>query len=165
MNELSRETREGDVVITDAGATLTWTMQGYKIRKPQALFSAFNHSPMGYALAASIGAQFAAPNSRVICIIGDGGMQMNVQELETVEHNKLPLKIFVIDNGEYGIIKQTQDTWLNSRYVASDPGSGLGFPDICRVARAYGLKTITIETHKELSRKIRYALDYKGPIL
>ncbi|MDD5679112.1 MAG: thiamine pyrophosphate-binding protein [Kiritimatiellae bacterium] len=165
MNELSKQPQRDSVVITDTGATLTWTMQGYKIRYPQMLFSAFNHSPMGYALPASIGAQFAAPKRRVVCIIGDGGMQMNVQELETVEHNDLPIKIFVIDNGEYGIIKQTQDTWLNSRYVASDPSSGLGFPDICRVAKAYGIKTITIKTHKELVKQIRYALNYKGPIL
>lgn len=165
MNELSKETSEGDIVITDAGATLTWTMQGYKIRRPQMLFSAFNHSPMGYALPASIGAQFAASNRRVICIIGDGGMQMNVQELETIEHNRLPIKIFVINNGEYGIIKQTQDTWLNSRYVAADPASGLGFPDICKVAKAYGIKTIAIGKHSDLNKRIRYVLNYKGPIL
>lgn len=165
MNELSKASRDGDVVITDAGATLTWTMQGYKIRHKQLLFSAFNHSPMGYALAASIGAQFAAPKAKVICIIGDGGMQMNVQELETVEHNKLPIKIFVIDNGEYGIIKQTQDTWLKSRYVAADPGSGLGFPDICKVAKAYGIKTCVISNHKSLDKLIRKVLQYKGPIL
>ena len=79
MNELSKKSKPGDIVITDAGATLTWTMQGYKIRNRQLLFSAFNHSPMGYALPASIGAQFAAPAKRVICIIGDGGMQMNVR--------------------------------------------------------------------------------------
>ena len=69
INELSRKSKSGDIVITDAGATLTWTMQGYKIRHRQQLFSAFNHSPMGYALPASIGAQFAAPAKRVICII------------------------------------------------------------------------------------------------
>jgi len=165
MNELSKVSAEGDVVITDAGATLTWTMQAYKIRRRQMLFSAFNHSPMGYALPASIGAQFAAPNKKIICIIGDGGMQMNVQELETMEHNRLPIKIFVIDNGEYGIIKQTQDTWLKSRYVAADPGSGLGFPDICKVAKAYGIKTCVINSHKSIGRKIRKVLEYNGPIL
>ncbi len=165
MNELSKETSKGDVVITDAGATLTWTMQGYKIRRPQMLFSAYNHSPMGYALPASIGAQFAAPDKRVICIIGDGSIQMNVQELETVNYNKLPIKIIVIDNGEYGIIKQTQDTWMNSRYVATDPSCGLGFPDLCKVAKAYGIKSVVIDKHKDLNKKLRDVLKFKGPIL
>ena len=159
MNELSRETKAGDIIITDAGATLTWTMQAYKIRNPQLLFSAFNHSPMGYALPASIGAQFAAPKKQIICITGDGGMQMNIQEIETIVYNKLPIKIFLINNGEYGIIKQTQDTWLNSRYVASDPDGGLGFPDFQKVARAYGLKTAEINNHKELNRIIKMVLE------
>lgn len=165
MNELSKETKNGDIVITDAGATLTWTMQAYKMRTPQMLFSAFNHSPMGYALPASIGAQFAAPDKQVLCIIGDGGLQMNIQELETVVYNKLPLKIFLINNGGYGIIKQTQDTWMNSRYVAADPSSGLGIPDCQKIARAYGIETTEIVGHRELNKTIRNVLEYKGPIL
>lgn len=165
MNELSRETKAKDILITDAGATLTWTMQAYKIRVPQMLFSAFNHSPMGYALPASIGAQFAAPQRQVICIIGDGGMQMNIQELETVAYNRLPIKIFLINNGEYGIIKQTQDTWLSSRYVASDPRSGLGFPDFQKIAKAYGIEALELNNHKELNKIIRKILRFNGPIL
>jgi len=165
MNELSKETKEGDIIITDAGATLTWTMQAYKIRTPQMLFSAFNHSPMGYALPASIGAQYAAPGKKVLCIIGDGGMQINIQELETIAYNQLPIKIFLINNGEYGIIKQTQDTWLDSRYVASDPGSGLGFPDFQKVAKAYGIETREINNHRELNELVKNVLAYNGPIL
>lgn len=165
MNELSRETKEGDIIITDAGATLTWTMQSYKIKSSQLLFSAFNHSPMGYALPASIGAQYAAPDKQVICIIGDGGMQMNIQELETIVYNNLPIKIFMINNGEYGIIKQTQDTWLDSRYVASDPDSGLGFPDFQKIAKAYGMETEEIDNHRELNKIIQKVLEHNSSIL
>ena len=165
MNELSKETKSGDIVITDAGATLTWTMQAYRIRTPQMLFSAFNHSPMGYSLPASIGAQFAAPDKQVLCIIGDGGLQMNIQELETIAYNRLPIKIFLINNGGYGIIRQTQDTWMNSRYVAVDPSSGLGFPDCQKIAKAYGIETQEIVDHKDLNKAIRNVLEYKGPIL
>lgn len=165
MEELSSQTGEGDIIITDAGGTLTWTMQGYKIKSPQSLFSAFNHSPMGYALPASIGAQFAASDKQVICITGDGGLNMNIQELETIIYNKLPVKIFVINNNEYGIIKQTQDTWMNSRYVASDEGSGLGFPDLVKIAKAYGYETLEIKNHTELKDKIKKVLNHKdGPI-
>ena len=165
MNELSQVTDEGDVIITDAGGTLTWTMQAYKVQKRQLLFSAFNHSPMGYALPASIGAQYAAPQNRIVCITGDGGMQMNIQELETVVHHNLPIKIFLINNGEYGIIKQTQDTWLNSHYVASDPDSGVGFPDFEKIAKAYGLTVFQINCHKNLKGNIKKVLQAKGSVL
>ncbi|UCD54958.1 MAG: thiamine pyrophosphate-binding protein [Candidatus Omnitrophota bacterium] len=165
MNELSKETKEGDIVVTETGATLTWTMQAYKIRTRQALFSAFNHASMGYALPAAIGAQYAAPENRVICITGDGGIQMNIQELETIAYNKLPIKIFLINNRGYGMIKQTQDTWLDSVYVASDPSCGLGFPDFQKVAKAYKIKTLQIANHGELKKMIRKVLSYKGPVL
>lgn len=166
FNELSKVTKDGDIVITDAGATLTWTMQGYKIRKLQLLFSAFNHSPMGYSLPASIGAQYAAPDKQVVCITGDGGMNMNIQELETIAFNKLPVKIFIMNNGEYGIIKQTQDTWLNSRHVASDCNSGLGSPDFVSIAKAYKIATEEICNHDELVDKINAVLSYnEGPLL
>jgi acetolactate synthase I/II/III large subunit len=164
MNELSKLTKEGAIIITDAGGTLTWTMQSYKVRVPQMLFSAFNHSPMGYALPASIGAQFAAPDKQVVCITGDGGMNMNIQELETVLFNKLPIKIFVVDNNEYGIIKQTQDTWMKSQYVGSDETSGLGFPDLIAIAKAYGFETSEINNHSELASKAKDVLSKDKPM-
>jgi|SaaInl4_150m_RNA_FD_contig_81_250863_length_6365_multi_3_in_0_out_0_8 acetolactate synthase-1/2/3 large subunit len=165
MNELSKETNENDIIITDAGATLTWTMQSYKIRNNQKLFSAFNHSPMGYSLPASIGAQFAAFGERIVCITGDGGMCMNIQELETIVYNNLPVKIFLINNKGYGIIRQTQDTWMNSNYVGVDKNSGLGFPNIKGIAQAYGVPTIDINDHSDLNETIRYVLNYDGYIL
>lgn len=166
MNELSKETIKGDIIITDAGGTLTKTMQGYAMRKEQTLFSAFNHSPMGYAFPAAIGAHYAAPDRNVICITGDGGMNMNIQELETYKYNKLPIKVFILNNGEYGIIKQTQDTWMHSRYVASDRNSGVGSPDFVRIAQAYGITTETINDHSELNSKIKFILAWPdGPVI
>ena len=111
INKLSKYAKEGDIIITDAGQTLVWTMQAWKVKKGQRLFSAFNHSPMGYAIPASIGAHFASPDKNIICITGDGGLQMNLQELQTIRGYKLPIKIFVLDNNGYGMIKQTQDDW------------------------------------------------------
>ena len=140
-------------------------MQAYKLRARQMLFSAFNHSPMGYALPAAIGAQFAAPEKQVVCIIGDGGLQMNIQELETINHYQLPIKIFLVNNEGYGIIKQTIDTWLNSRYVGTDEKSGLGFPDFKKVANAYKIKAQEILDHKNINDKIQEALGFEGPLL
>ena len=164
MDCLSEVASEGDIIITDAGATLTWTMQGYKVKKNQRLFSAFNHSPMGYALPASIGASFASSNC-VICITGDGGMQMNIQELATIARHNLPIKIFIIDNRGYGIIRQTQDTWLDSRYEASSLEGGLALPDFIKIARAHGIKAETIGNHDELRAKIRKTLDSNEAVL
>lgn len=165
MDELAKQTKKDAVVITDAGATLNWTMQGYRMRTKQKLYSAFNHSPMGYALPASIGAQYANLESQTICISGDGGMVMNIQELETISFHKLPIKIFIMNNREYGIIKQTQDTWLESRHAASDESGGLGSPDFIEIAKAYKIKAIEIENHAQLSEKIQQALAFEGPIL
>jgi len=162
---LSEASSKGDIVITDAGATLTQTMQGLRVKEGQRLFSAFNHSPMGYALPASIGASFADPVNTVICITGDGGMQMNIQELATLAKHRLPIKIFLVDNRGYGIIRQTQDTWLDSRYEASSEEGGLALPDFIEIARAYGINTETINNHWELKAKIRKVLDTKDAVL
>jgi len=165
MDVLSKECKEGDIIITDAGGNLTWTMQGFRIKEGQKLFSAFNHSPMGYSLPASMGAYFAT-SKPIICITGDGSIQMNIQEFSTIVKYNIPIKIFLINNHGYGIIQQTQDTWMNSRYVASNGESGVAFPDFIKVAEAYGIATRNISNHENLNSVIREVLDYnKGPIL
>jgi len=111
IKELSEKTPENSTIITDAGQTLTWTMQSWKVKENQNLFSAFNNSPMGYALPASIGAYFGDHAKSIICLTGDGGLQMNIQELQTIAAYKIPVKIFVLDNEGYGMIRQTQSDW------------------------------------------------------
>lgn len=165
LRELSKETAEGDIILTDCGSNLIQTFQAYEIRKGQRVLSALNNSPMGYSLAGSIGACFANNKKPIICIIGDGGLQVNVQELATVVHHELPIKIFLFNNHGYGIIQQTQDDWYNSRYHASRPERGLPDPDYVKIARAYGIKAITISGHAGMRTKIRRVLDHKGPIL
>lgn len=166
MDSLSKMTRKNSIIITDAGGTLTWTMQGYQPKVPQQLFSAFNHSPMGYALSAAIGSKLVQPDRDVICITGDGGFNMNLQELGTLELQNLPIKIFILNNKEYGIIKQTQSTWLDSKYVCSDIDSGVSSPDFIKIAQAYNIKTKTISEHNELEKVIKHVLEYSGgPII
>ena len=92
-------------------------------------------------------------------------MQMNIQELATIAHFKFPVKIFVINNNGYGLIKQTQDTWLNSRRVGVDESSGLAMPDLQKIARAYKIETVEINNHNELDEKIDYVLKLNSPIL
>ncbi len=165
MKILSEESKEEDIIITDAGGNLTWTMQGFKVKEGQKLFSAYGNSPMGYSLPAAMGASIGANYKPVICIIGDGGIKMNINELETIAKYKIPVKIFVINNHEYGIIKQFQDVWLNSCYKATCVDGGLGDPDFLKIARAYEIAACQINNHRELKGKIREVLDFAGPIL
>ena len=162
---LSNQTGDGDIIIPEAGCNVTWGMQGYRVGKNQRLFTAFNHSPMGYGIPAAIGACLANNKKRVIPIIGDGGFMMNEQELATIQKHNLPIKIFVMNNEGYGMMKQTQEIWLDSRYVASSKES-LYFPDLRKIAEAHGIKkTLSIKNLDELKEKIRETLDYEGPVL
>lgn len=155
---LSEEASAKDIVIADTGSNLAQTMQGYRPKRGQLIFSAFNHSPMGYSLPAAIGACFADRRRRVICIAGDGGIQMNIQELATIAKHRLPVKIFILNNKGYGMIKQTQDDWLGSRYEASSINKGVAIPNFIKVAQGYGLKTVKISSHKNMRGKIKKAL-------
>ena len=164
FRSLSEQTGKNDVLIPDASANLIWAMQSFKV-KGQKIFTALNHSPMGYSMPATIGAYLADKTKNVICTIGDGSMQMNIQELATISHFNLPIKIFVINNNGYGLIKQTQDTWLDSRRVGVDSGSGLAMPNLIKIANAYGIKTVEINNHKEMDKKLRGVLKSKFPVL
>lgn len=164
MESLSKHFNEDEIILTDCGGNLIWTMQGLRMTSPkQRLISAFNHSPMGYSVPASVGAALAGKR-RVICITGDGGLQMNIQELATISHFKLPVKIFLMNNHGHGIIKQTLDTWLGSNYNAVDSNSGLADPDYMALARVYGLQSVHIRNHAELSSQIEKALKLEGPV-
>ncbi|MFA6217319.1 MAG: thiamine pyrophosphate-binding protein [Candidatus Omnitrophota bacterium] len=163
VKRLSEKLKEGDVVFLDTGCSVAWMSQGFEFKKKQKLFSAFNNTPMGYALPASIGACFALGKKRIICVTGDGGLQMNIQELATVIRHDLPIKIFLINNHGYSMIKQTQDQWFSSRYVASTVESGLAFPDFIKVAKAYGYKTTQITAQKDLNAGIVDTLETDCP--
>src|SRR5205823_1180279 len=105
----------GDRIFVDTGCAIAWMMQGFAFKADQRLFHAFNNTPMGYALPASVGASIALSGSPVTCVSGDGSLQMNIQELATVVRHALPIKIFLLNNHGYSMIQQTQDQWLGSR--------------------------------------------------
>lgn len=163
VDALSAEMKEGDLLVTDCGANLTWTIQAFKVKKDQRVFSTFGNSPMGYSVPAAIGTAFAT-GKPVACIIGDGGLQINIQEFQTIAHYKLPVKIFILNNHSYGIIKQFQDLYFGSRYEATVPEKGYTFPDFLRVAEAYGIKTERIHNHTEL-HKIKGVIESKEAVI
>ena len=120
---------------------------------------------MGYDLPAAIGACFANGKKRVICIAGDGSVHLNIQELQTVVHHRLPIKIFVLHNNGYLSIRSTQDAYFPGKYVGADSSSGVSLPDFVKLAEAYGLATERIPNHEGMDKKIQRVLDHPGPIL
>lgn len=137
-------------------------MQAFKVKIGQKLFSAFGNSPMGYALPASIGASIVKNKSRIICIDGDGSLQINLQELHTIDKLKIPVKIFVLNNNGYGIIKQFQELYLGKRFEAS--GKGVSNPSFKKLSKAFNINYNIINNHTEI-KKIGQILSSKKPEL
>ena len=130
------------IIIPDQGGNLVWTMQSAKLKDGQKLFTNFGNSSMGYALPAAIGAAIGS-GKKVYCIDGDGGFQMNIQELLTVKKYDLPIEIIILNNSGYGIIKQFQDSYFNSKYIATSKSDVFGDEvDFVKIAEAYGVKTL-----------------------
>lgn len=127
---------EDSLIIPDQGGNLVWTMQSAKLKKGQNLFTNFGNSSMGYALPAAIGAYLSGRKGPIYVIDGDGGFSMNVQDLHTVRQYNIPLKIIILNNNSYGIIKQFQDTFFNSRYYATSKDDYYS-PDYYSIAKAY----------------------------
>ena len=165
VDVLSGELSSSDVIVLANGAANTCTFQAIKLKKGQRLFTNTGCAAMGYDLPAAIGACFANDRKQVICIAGDGSIQMNLQELQTIVHHKLPIKIFLLNNNGYTSIRLTQDAYFPGGYVAADPSSGVTFPNIQKICAAYGIQSNQAANHEELLEKIRQTLAVPGPAL
>ena len=135
------------IVAADTGANLCWVYQGYE-PDDSFLFTAAGNSPMGYSLPAAIGAKLALPEAPVWCFIGDGGLQMNVQELQTIVHYGLDIVIVILNNRGYGIIKQFQDANFEGRHEAT--GHGYSAPDFGAIAAAYGISYCKVNSLEDI---------------
>ena len=162
---LSRVMSPTDVIVLGDGTANTCTFQAISLKKGQRLFTNSGCASMGYDLPAAIGACFANGKKRVICIAGDGSIHLNIQELQTIMHHRLPIKIFVLNNDGYLAIRTTQDAYFGGHYVASDPSSGVTLPDYVKIAEAYGLSTDRIATHDRMETTIQSVLAHPGPVL
>jgi acetolactate synthase-1/2/3 large subunit len=134
------------IVVSDCGANLCWVYQSY-LPDSTFLFTSGGNSPMGYSLPAAIGAQLKNPDKKVYCFIGDGGLQMNLQELQTLIAYNLPITIFIQNNFGYGIIKQFQDSYFDGRYFAT--GIGYSQPDFAAIANAYGIPYVSVDSEDQ----------------
>lgn len=163
-DRISSLANSNDVVVVDTSSSFHVVSQTWKLKKGQRFLTTGGISTMGY-WPASIGACMANGKKRTIVIVGDGCLQMNLQELATVKHNNLPLKIFVINNNGYLLIRHTQKTHMEKRLIGESPKSGLWCPDSYKIAEAYGIAAIRIDSVKNLDQKIKYALNLKGPVI
>lgn len=162
---LSEKLLPDDVIVVGNTSSRISTFRASKILKGQRLFGNIGCASMGYALPAAIGASFAKNKERVICITGDGSIQMNIQEMQTIVHHNLPIKIFVLNNEGYLAIRRTQKNYFAGRYVGSDINSGLTIPDLVELATSYKIKAIRIKNHNDLEKKIQWVLNEDGPVL
>ena len=161
MERLSKYLHKDDIIVADDGAHLTWAIQSLKVLKQQRLFSAFGNSPMGYAFPAAIGASIALNKKKVICIDGDGSIQINIQELQTLASNKLPIKIIILNNDGYGIIKQFQELYLQERHEAVDSKKGVTNPNFSKVAKAYGINYSEIKKNSNINKTLKKTIRSK----
>lgn len=162
VEQLANVSSPGDIFILDTGNALAWMMQGMKFKEGQRLFHDFNNTAMGWALPASLAASLAMKGKRIICIVGDGSLLMNLQELATIERYKVPIKIFLINNLGYSMIRQTQDQWLGSKYFASSHEGGLSTPDFQKIIEAFNIPTVKLSQNSEIKKTIREVLSGKG---
>jgi len=165
MEVLSDKLTDNNVVVTDMGTSYTCTMQSLQMNGKNRLFTSSACCSMGFGLPGAIGAYFGNQEKDIILIAGDGGLQMNIQELQTVIHNKIPLKIFVLNNNGYLAISLMQDNLFKSNYIGSNNESGVSSPDFIKLAEAYGLKTFKFNNNTELERGIANVLNEDGPVL
>jgi acetolactate synthase-1/2/3 large subunit len=165
MEVLSYKLTDNNIIVTDMGTSYTCTMQSLQMNGKARLFTSSACCSMGYGLPGAIGAYFADPSKNIILIAGDGGIQMNIQELQTVIHNKIPLKIFLLNNNGYLAISLMQDNLFKSKYIGSNPSSGVSNPDFIKLAQAYGFKVYKVNNNTELENNIDDILNEEGPVL
>ena len=162
---IGRMSRPDTVVVTGNGVAYTSTFQAIPVQKNMRVFANQACASMGYGLPAAIGAAFAGEGREVVCLTGDGSLQMNLQELQTIKNYDLPLKLFVYNNGGYLSIKLTQRAFFNGNFVGSEAGSGIVLPDLEKLATAYGLPFARLSTNVEAEEKLSDILSRKGPVI
>jgi acetolactate synthase I/II/III large subunit len=157
IEAIYQATRGEALVVTDVGQHQMWAAQYYKCRRPRQFITSGGLGAMGFGFPAAMGAQFARPDDLVVAIVGDGGFQMTLQDLITAVEWRLPLKIYVINNGAHGMVRQWQQLFYNERYSHVF----LRNPDFARVAEAFGAVGIRVEAEEEMHAAIQRSLEVR----
>ncbi len=157
------EATGGEAIVTsDVGQHQMWAAQHYHFNKPRRWINSGGLGTMGFGLPAALGAQVGCPDQLVVCIAGDGSIQMNIQELATCSEDKIPVKVFIMNNGYLGMVRQWQELFWDKRYSHVDMGS---FPDFVKLADAYGATGMRFTDKATLVDDMKQALATEGPVV
>jgi acetolactate synthase-1/2/3 large subunit len=157
------EATGGDAIVTsDVGQHQMWAAQHYHFAKPRRWINSGGLGTMGFGLPAALGAQVGCPDKTVVCIAGDGSIQMNIQELATCAEDKIPVKVFIMNNGYLGMVRQWQELFWDKRYSHVDMGS---YPDFVKLAEAYGATGMRFTDKTTLVDDMKAALATDGPVV
>jgi acetolactate synthase-1/2/3 large subunit len=163
MKVLSDRCRGDDFICLDVGQNQMWAAQSFHLRQKQRMLASGGMGAMGFALPAAIGAVKACPGRRAVVITGDGGIQVNLQELELVARCRLPIKIIIMNNSCLGMVRQFQDMYFNGRRQSTV--IGYGAPDFCRIAEAFGIGALRIGRSEEIEKILEEGLNFEGPVV
>jgi len=162
MAEIDKLSGGRAIVTSDVGQHQMWSAQLIRFNEPRLWINSGGLGSMGFGLPAAIGAQFARPDKLVFSIVGDGGFQMSIPELATIMNQSLPIKIIVMNNGYLGMVRQWQELFYNNRLSEVQLTS---FPDVEKLAGAYGFKGRTVSNVAEMPAALKAAIDEPGPFL
>jgi acetolactate synthase-1/2/3 large subunit len=154
IHKLSEKAKQIKQFVADVGNHQMWTAQSLELNKDQLFITSGGMGAMGFALPAAIGATLASNNSSTVIIAGDGGFQVNIQELQTIVRNKLPIKIIILNNKSLGMIRQFQDSYFESRYQSTY--WGYSAPDFELVAKSYGIDAMSISKEDEIKKALNW---------
>ena len=164
INELSKTLKGNENIVTDMGTSFTCTMQAFKTKKNQRLFTSSGIAAMGFGLPGLLGSYFADKKKNPICITGDGGLMFNIQELQTIKNYKIPAKIFIINNGGYLTMKLMQKKNFK-KFVGADDQSGLTLPNFSKISKAFGFSFKKITNAKNIKKDLIKIFKSKQPLI
>lgn len=162
IEKIDGATDNNAVIVTDVGQHQLWAAQFYKFKEPRTFLTSGGLGTMGYSMGAAMGAQMGCPQKQVIMFTGDGGFHMNLSELATMASYGIPVKMFVMNNKVLGMVRQWQKLFYGNRFSDTDPHRKT---DFVKVAEAFGVKGMRINTNDEIDSVVKEALEYQGPVL
>jgi acetolactate synthase-1/2/3 large subunit len=160
IEKIAEVTQRKAIIVTDVGQNQMWSAQYYGCRDPRTFLSSGGLGTMGYGLPAAIGASMGRPDQLVFCITGDGGFQMNIQELATAVKHKVPIKVAILNNGYLGMVRQWQELFWGARY--SETYLKDGNPDFIKVVEGYGAVGIRVIKPEEVIPALKESLKVKN---
>ena len=165
MERLNKFFKPNQIVVTDMGTALLCGHQVLRLKQGQRLMTSTGLGEMGFGLPAAIGASFALDRGEVMCLNCDGGMMLNLQELQTIVHHQLPIKIFIFNNDGYLMIKHTQKALFKNAYVGTDKASGVSCPDFSKIGASFGLPVFQINHWEQCDEVISQVQAIEGPVI